>query len=351
MISESPYGILPDGRQVNQFHLKNNSGIELKVINYGCTITSLRTPNIEGVFHDIVLGFDKLEDYLNSPYYFGCVIGRCANRIASGKFELDGKEIQLSNNFKHHLHGGHEGFDKKLWHAKPFENEQGVGVDFFHYSVDGEEGYPGNVTAYVRYYLLHDDVLVMNFLAATDQPTIVNMTQHSYFNLNDDAMTILDHALHINANAFLPIDEDRLPTGEIRKVARTPFDFSVAKMINDAFVWSDEQVKIAQGMDHCFAIAKADTELGHACTLYAPIGRRTMEVHTNVLGIHIFTGNSIEGTGKNGVVIRPYSGIALETCHFPDAPHHPDFPSIVITPEKKYEQITILKFGILPVSA
>jgi aldose 1-epimerase len=195
--------------------------------------------------------------------------------------------------------------------------------------------------------LTEQDTLIVNYFAMSATPTIVNMTQHSYFNLNDDQVTILDHALTINANAFLPIDQDRLPTGEIKPVARTPFDFTVPKLVNDAFDFSNEQIKLAQGLDHCFALAKADEEIGHAATLFAPVGRRMMEVHTSLPGIQIFTGNSIEGIGRNNIPIRPYSGMAMETCHFPDAPHHANFPSIVLTPDKKYMATTIYKFDIL----
>ena len=345
-ITTRNFGITSDGKEVTAYRLTNDKGIELTVIDYGCTIVSLKTPDQNGRMGDIVLGFDDMEGYLNSPYYFGCVIGRCANRIANNQFELDGKQYQLTGDYKHHLHGGKSGFDKKIWEARPFQNENGIGVDFHYLSKDGEEGYPGNLDVTTRYFLIEDS-LIINYLASTDRPTIVNLTQHSYFNLEGGDSFILQHALFLNSQQYLPIDADRLPTGSIDPVASTPFDFYDTKIINDAFQWGNPQIKIAQGIDHTFVLNKPQGELGPAAALYGPSSRRSLEVHTSEPGIQVFTGNSIEGMGKDQQPIRPYTGIALETQHFPDAPHNINFPSIVIRPDKKYASTTLYKFGIM----
>lgn len=344
-IEATPFGSV-NGNEVTAFKLTNDEGIEVTAITYGCAITSIKTPDQNGRLGDIVLGFDDLEGYLQSPYYFGCVIGRCANRIANNQFELDGKTYHLKSSYKHHLHGGDSGFDKKNWTGRPFQNEHGVGVDFHYLSPDGEEGYPGNLDVTIRYYLVAG-ALIITYLASTDQPTIVNLTNHSYFNLDGGESYILHHALFINSEYYLPIDADRIPTGSIDPVANTPFNFYDTKYVNDAFQWSNPQIKIAQGLDHSFALNHPPSEIGSAAALYGPGSRRSLEVHTDAPAIHVFTGNSIEGTGKGQIPIRPYTGIALETQYFPDAPHNINFPSIVVRPEKNYTSTTIYKFGVM----
>lgn len=345
-ILTSQFGHFPDGRAVTCYHLTNDQGIEVTVMNYGCTIVSIKTPDQNGRLSEITLGFDDLGGYLHSPYYFGCIIGRVANRIAKSEFELEGKKYKLNSDYTHQLHGGISGFDKKLWNARPFQNDHGVGVDFNYISPDREEGFPGNLDVTVRYYLV-EGALIINYLASTDQPTIVNLTNHSYFNLDGGDSTIGGHAMFINSQQFLPIDADRLPTGSIDTVEDTPFNFYGAKLISDAFQWSHPQIRIAQGLDHSFVLKKPEGELGAGCALYGPESRRSLEIHTTEPALHVYTGNSIEGMGRNGIPIRPYGGIALETQHFPDAPHHINFPSIVIRPDKNYASTTLLKFGVM----
>ena len=244
-IIKSLFGMLPDGREVHNYTLTSASGIKLTAINYGCIITSIITPDREGQPGEIVLGYNSPYGYLSSPHYPGAVIGRVAGRIKNGHFELDHKEYFLTPNAAaHHLHGGATGFDKIRWDAEPFENEKGVGVDFRHTSPALAEGYPGNVQCTVRYYLTHDDALIINYIAVTDAPTILNLTQHTYWNLSALQDSVLNHGLQINADRYLPINQEKLPTGALMQVANTPFDFRQPKLIRDAFDPEFEQVRI-----------------------------------------------------------------------------------------------------------
>ena len=261
----------PDGREVMEYTLTNCHGLEMKVIDYGCTITSLKIPDRNGVFEDIVLGFDDLNGYLQSVAYIGCIVGRYANRIAHGKFTLDGKEYRLAaNQPPHHLHGGIKGFSHAVWKGEEILKEDGVGLQFTHLSPDGDEGYPGNVNLAVNYILGHDNSLSFEYHATTDKTTIINLTQHSYFNLNGGGENILEHELTIPADQFLPTDTQMIPTGEIKDVVGTPFDFRKPKKVGRDIGLKDDQLEIGHGYDHTFIIGPSTDDLHHAATLFDP---------------------------------------------------------------------------------
>ena len=343
------YGISPDGLPVTEFTITNRQGMEVKVINYGCTITSLKAPDRDGRLADVVLGYDTMEGYLMSKHYLGCVVGRYANRIAHGRFNMDHREYALATNLPpHHLHGGHKGFDKAVWSARPFENESGSGIDFYYLSADGEEGFPGNVQVYIRYFLGHENIFIISYLAETDESTIINLSQHSYFNLSGDQSNILEHGLIIHANHYLPVDESMIPTGEIRSVTGTPFDFRSVKFIGRDIKSMDDQLRIAHGYDHNWILAKEeDSELSHAATLYDPASGRVMEVHTSEPGVQLYTANFLDDlvVGKNNTHYQSHAGLCLETQHYPDSPNHPEFPSVKLNPGTKYQSTTLLAFS------
>ena len=303
-------------------------------MSYGGAITSLKTPDRDGRFGDIVLGFETLEEYVHNPRYFGALIGRHANRIARGRFSLNGIEYQLPcNNGANHLHGGFRGFDKRVWTVR--EDDNALHLTYF--SKDGEEGYPGNVTAFVDYTLL-DNELRIDYRATTDRDTIVNLTNHSYFNLRGEG-TILDHELTLHADHFTPVSEDLIPTGEIKRVAGTPMDFRNGKAIGS-------ELQAAGGYDHNFVLNDWDGSLRSAARLYEPATGRVLEILTTEPGIQFYSGNFLDGsfTGKNGFVLTRYTGLCLEPQHFPDAPNHPNFPSTVLRPGEEYKHTSIYRF-------
>ncbi|HUR30410.1 MAG TPA: aldose epimerase family protein [Saprospiraceae bacterium] len=340
------FGHTSDGKEITEFILRNRRGTEMRIINYGCTITSLSVEDREGRFDNIVLGYDNLEEYMLSKEYAGSVIGRYANRIEKGKFSIGNKQYEVSINHNgHHLHGGNIGFDKIVWDASSVENENGLGIDFFYMSKDGEEGYPGNLNLGVRYFLSHENAVIFNYSAITDQKTIINLTQHSYFNLNGWKENILSHQLQINANYFLPVDRELIPTGEIKHVENSAFDFRERTEIGGNMNFDDSQLTLAKGFDHNFVLQKMGEELSLAATLYDPISGRTMEVHTSEPGIQLYTGNHLEGITKISGMKRPYSGLCLETQHFPDSPHHSNFPSVELHPDESFQSTTILLFS------
>jgi aldose 1-epimerase len=315
--------------------LTNNLGFEVSVTTYGGAITTLKTPDRNGRFGDIVLGFQTRDEYVRSPRYFGALIGRHANRIARGRFSLNGIEYQLPcNNGPNHLHGGFKGFDKRDWTIE----EDGNSLHLTYFSKDGEEGYPGNVTASVDYTLL-DKELRVDYRATTDRDTIVNLTNHSYFNLRG-AGTILDHELTLRADHFTPVSEDLIPTGEIKPVAGTPMDFRNGKAIGL------EIGDTASGYDHNFVMNDWDGTLRFAARLYEPVSGRVLEILTTEPGIQFYSGNFLDGsyTGKNGFVYEKYTGLCLEPQHFPDAPNHPNFPSTVLRPGEEYRHTSIYRF-------
>lgn len=328
----------------------------MRAMTYGGIILSLATPDRAGSFADIVLGFDALDGYLGDSPYFGAIIGRCGNRIAKGRFALDGVEYQLAtNNGPNHLHGGVRGFDKVLWDARTFEREDAAGVAFSYVSANDEEGYPGRVEATVTYTLDDRDQLLADYAATTDAPTIVNLTQHSYFNLGRAGTDVLAHELTVDAAAFTPVDATLIPTGELRSVDGTPFDFRVATPIGARIGAGDEQLERAGGYDHNYVLAGAARDLRadgaesprRAAFVREPSSGRTLEVATTEPGMQLYTGNFLDGTirGKSGVVYPYRGGFCLETQHFPDSPNHPAFPSVVLRPGERLASRTVFRFG------
>lgn len=324
------------------YTLTNTLGFEVSVTNYGGAVTSLKTPDRDGHFGDIVLGFESLDEYVHNPRYFGALIGRHANRIARGRFSLNGVEYQLPcNNGANHLHGGFKGFDKRVWDVRESEKA----LHFTYFSKDGEEGYPGNVTAEVDYTLL-DHELRVDYRATTDRDTIVNLTNHSYFNLRG-AGTILDHELTLNADRFTPVSQDLIPTGEIKSVAETPMDFRMGKAIGSEISAPYDQLGFTGGYDHNFVVNDYDGSLRSFGRLYEPDTGRVLEVLTTQPGMQFYSGNFLDGSfiGRNGFVYVKYAGLCLEPQHFPDAPNHSSFPSTVLRPGEEYRQTTVFRFS------
>lgn len=340
---------MPNGQEIFEYILTNGSGMSVSALNYGCTIRTLKVPDRNGVISDVVLGFDTLEGYFNSPHYIGAVVGRYANRINRGEFSIGEKKYELSINMPpHHLHGGMQGFDKKIWEGKEVENEMGSGVTFQYLSVDGEEGFPGNLAVIVQYLLTNENILIINFIAYTDAPTHVNLAQHSYFNLSGTNNSSINHDLVVNADYFLPVDNTRIVTGEKSSVENTVFDFREAKSIASSLELNDPQIMITFGLDHCWVLNKPLHQLGLAATLYDDESGRLMEIHTSAPGIQVYSGFSLYGTGKNHVDFDAFGGVALETQHFPDSPNHPEFPPTLVMPGTPYQVTTIYKFSVHP---
>jgi aldose 1-epimerase len=346
MVTSKTFGVTPEGKMVHEFTISAAHGISMKVINYGCTITSILVPDRSGIINDVVLGFDTLDGYLNASDYLGCLIGRCANRIAHGRYKSGRHQYQLTqNSFPHHLHGGRKGFDKMIWEATLFENETGYGVEFFYHSPDLEEGYPGSANVIARYLFNDEGAISMHYEASSDQETIINLTQHLYYNLRGTG-NALNHELRINADRFLPADRDLIPTGEMRNVVNSPFDFREPKQIGLNIHEDDEQLKIGTGYDHNFILNKNSEEIIHAATLYDPMSGRRMELYTTEPAVQLYTANFLnEVMGKGGRLYGPYSAVCIEAQHYPDSPNHPEFPSINLKPGELYQTSTILKFS------
>jgi aldose 1-epimerase len=341
------FGSLPDGKPVKLYTLRNTNGVEMKVMNYGGIIVSLKTPDKNGMSGDIVLGYDSLSGYVANNPYFGALIGRYGNRIAKGKFSLEGKEYKLAqNNGPNHLHGGVKGFDKVFWNITPGNDSTSLVLTYT--SADGEEGYPGTLKVEVVYTLTDNNELKIDYSATTDKTTIVNLTQHSYFNLANSE-TILDHQLQIDADSYLPVDATLIPTGKIQKVDGTPFDFKTAKNIGVDIDANDEQIRFGKGFDHCWVLNGSVGTLRKVAVLSDSASGRQMEVLTTEPGLQFYSGNFLDGTikGKGGTTYNLRSGLCLETQHYPDSPNRPEFPSVVLKPGEKYSSQTIYKFGVL----
>jgi len=340
---------LPDGRNVFQYTLKNRAGVTAQIINYGATVTSLRVPDRNGIMGDVVLGFDSLQGYIDGTAYFGAVVGRYGNRIGKGRFQLDGKQYQLTiNDGENHLHGGKIGFNKVLWEAKTLGDREEPSVQLQYRSRDGEEGYPGTVTLNVTYALTGKNELRIDYEGTTDKPTILNPTQHSYFNLSGSLTnTVLDHTLMIEADSFTPIDRGLIPTGQLASVANTPMDFrtpvTIGAHIDDPY----EQLSFGRGYDHNWVLKGSSGQLRKAAELYEPASGRLMTVFTDQPGLQFYAGNFLNGTakGKNGIAYGRRVGLCLETQAFPDTPNKPHFPQVTLRPGQVYRQTTIYQFS------
>ena len=343
-ITKEIFGQLPDGKSVDLYTLANGNGVEVKITNYGGIITFLKTPGKDGNFTDIVLGHDNLHGYLedNSPY-FGAIIGRVGNRIAKAKFTLEGTEYVLAaNTGSNHLHGGNVGFDKVVWKAQEVKGQSQIGLKLSYLSPDGEEGYPGNLNCTVIYTLTNDNELEIDYEATTDKATPVNLTNHSYFNLTGfDGGDIYNHQLQLNAHKYTAVDDDLMPTGEIKSVKDTPLDFTKAESIGS-------RIAQAGGYDNNYVVNDWDGSLKEIAKVTEPATGRVMEVYTTEPGVQLYSGNFLDGSIKGkGAVYTKHSGLCLETQHFPDSPNQPNFPSIVLKPGEKYTQTTIYKRGVV----
>lgn len=346
-VTLSDYGTLEDGTTVTLATLTNSHGIEVDVLSYGGIITRLVVPDKEGNPGDIVLGLDSLEEYVASSPYFGAIIGRYGNRIANGSFELDGTEYQLvTNDGENHLHGGAEGFDKRNWTMEPFESADSVGVMLSLTSPDGDQGYPGELRAQVVYALTNDNELDLQFTATTTEPTIVNLTHHSYFNLAGERDTILAHELTIPADRFTPVRAGLIPTGALRDVSGTPFDFRKPKAIGEDIDADNEQLHLGLGYDHNWVLKdQAGDELTLAARLSEQQSGRVLEVWSVEPGVQFYSGNFLDGSlSRKGVKHQYRSGLCLEPQHFPDSPNHPHFPSTTLRPGDTYESRIVYRF-------
>ena len=347
-VTRAAFGKLADGTAVESYTLRNAHGIEVRAITYGAIIVSLRVPDRAGAFGDVVLGHDDLSGYVDKPAYFGAVVGRYGNRIAKGRFTLDGKTYTLAtNNGPNHLHGGVRGFDKVVWKADP-PAAGATSVTLRYTSPDGEEGYPGTLNARVTYTLTDKDELTFEYSATTDKATPINLTQHSYFNLGTPGSDILGHELTLEADRYTPVDATLIPTGQLAPVSGTPFDFRKPTAIGARIGQDDEQLKRGGGYDHNFVLSGTGQGLRRAVRLADPGSGRTMEILTTEPGVQFYTGNFLDGTikGKGGVVYKYRSGLCLETQHFPDSPNQPSFPSTILRPGKEYRSKTVLVFGV-----
>ena len=350
-IDRQTFGTTPDGIDVSLYTLTNNSGAFVKITNFGGIVVSVYVPDRNGALDDVVLGYDTLEEYIQDNPHFGAIAGRYANRIAGGKFILDGVQYSLAvNNGPNHLHGGIVGFDKVVWQAKTSDSPDGVKLNLEYLSQDGEEGYPGNLLTKISYTWTDKNELKIEYRATTDKPTVINLTNHSYFNLagagNGD---ILGHEMMIHADRFTPVNKNMIPTGEIKNVKDTPLDFtrpfSIGERINDDF----EQLRLGRGYDHNYIINKKDDALAFAARVVEPATGRVLEVYTTEPGVQLYTGNFLDGhhIGKGGKAYQQRAGFCLETQHFPDSPNHSDFPSTILRPGQEFNSTTIFKFATI----
>ena len=343
-VTQEKFGAISDGQEITLYTMKNENGMVVKITNYGGIVTELWVPDKGGVLGDVVLGFNNLTDYMGDHPYFGCIVGRYANRIAGGKFKLDGKEYTLAkNNGNNHLHGGMKGFDKVLWKSSKQSGRDSVAVRLQYESNDGEEGYPGKLSVSVTYALNNKNELRIHYETTTSKPTVVNLTHHGYFNLaGAGSGDVLKHELMINAQQYAVVNEELIPTGELRSVEGTPMDFRSPCPIG-------KRIEMVEGgYDHNYILNREDVSLTLAARVTEPVSKRVMEVWTTEPGIQLYTGNFLDGSlkGKGGKVYGKHSGFCLETQHFPDSPNQPDFPSVILRPGETYMQLTVYKFSV-----
>ncbi|MFO8012844.1 MAG: aldose epimerase family protein [Phycisphaerae bacterium] len=343
-VAETVYGKMPDGREVHLYTLTNSNGMRVKLTDYGATTVSVEVPDKEGKVGDVTLGYDSLEGWLGNTSYFGATVGRYANRIAGGTFDLGGKTYQLAtNDGENHLHGGEKGFDKRLWDAEMVQTPDGAGVKFTRTSPDGEEGYPGTLQVTALYSLTKAGEFKAEFTATTDAPTVVNLAHHTYWNLRGpEKGDILGHELMLNADKYTPVDEGLIPTGELKPVEGTPFDFTESKPIGK------DIGKVEGGYDHNFVASGYEPgKVRLAARVTEPTTGRVMEIHTDQPGIQFYSGNFLDGTitGKGGVAYEKHDGFCLETQHYPDSPNQPAFPSVTLKPGQTYKHVMIHKFS------
>jgi len=342
-IKKEAFGKTADGKNVDLYTLTNANGLKAEIMTYGSIVTSLQVPDRDSNLADIVLGYDTLDEYIKASPYFGAIVGRYGNRIAKGKFTLNGVEYSLAtNDGENHLHGGIKGFDKVVWNAETIETDAGPALKLTYLSKDGEEGYPGNLNCTVIYTLTNDDEFKISYEAETDKPTVLNLTHHGYFNLaGHNSGDILGHELMLNADHFTPVDEGLIPTSEIKSVKGTPMNFTKPMPIGSRIA------EVKGGYDHNYVLNKPDDSLTLAASVYEPKTGRVMEIFTTEPGIQFYSGNFLDGSNKGkGAVYNKHNGFCLETQHFPDSPNKPNFPSVVLKPGEKYTHLTVHKFSV-----
>lgn len=348
-LSEEDYGVLDNGILIKQYIFENDNQMKVKIINYGAIVVSIEVPDKNGKINDVVLGYDSIDGYVQDPSYFGAIVGRVGNRISKGKFSLDGKDYALAiNNNENHLHGGIEGFNKKVWTPEITELNGLPALKLTYLSPDGEEGYPGNLNLEVTYTISNKNELIIDYFGTTDKATILNPTNHSYFNLSGEGNgDILDHVLKINADYFTPVDKGLIPLGNHESVLGTPMDFLKPKKIGERINNDDNQLKVGLGYDHNWVFNNWDGTLKLGVTLFEPESGRFMEVFTTEPGVQFYSGNFLDGTniGKNQKAYQYRSALCLETDHFPDSQNNSNFPSVVLRPGEEYKQKTIYQFS------
>jgi aldose 1-epimerase len=342
-LTRSPFGVTPAGEPVEIFTLTSTRGLEVRAMTWGARIVSILAPGRDGRPADIVLGYDSLTEYLGDSHYLGAVVGRFANRIANAQFRLDGNTHRLSaNDGRHHLHGGFRGFDRVVWQEETSQAGGGPGLVLHYSSRDGEEGYPGRLNAGVTYTLTEQNELVIDYLATTDEATPINLTQHSSFNLaGAGSGDILGHLLQVNSESMTPIDETRIPTGEIVSVSGGPFDFRSLTAVGARIAADHEQLRRGNGYDHNFVVSRGGEGLVHG-------SGRILDVFTTEPGLQLYSGNFFDGAviGKGGRPYDRHAGLSLETQHYPDSPNQPSFPSTIVRPGKEYRSRTVFAFGV-----
>lgn len=346
-VTEEAWGITRDSRKVTLYTLRNDKGMEVKIADYGGTIVSLKVPDKKGVFADVVLGFDNFADYESKSPFFGCITGRYANRIAGGRFNLEGQTYTLAvNNGPNHLHGGKVGFDKKIWKTSLLPSDKGIGLLMKYTSPDGEEGYPGTLTCEATYRLTNDNTLEIIYQATTDKPTILNLTNHSYFNLAGEGNgSILNHELTLFADQYTPTDDTLIPNGPLAPVKGTPLDFTSPHPIGERIGSDFKPLVQGVGYDHNYVIS-GPAGLKKAAHVKEPASGRVLEVFTTQPGVQLYTGNHLNVTGKQGHAYKSRDGFCLETQHYPDSPNHPTFPTAVLRPGETYQHTCTYKFSV-----